>query len=159
LLAAVRTSCMIVFILMMASYLTVAMGFIGIPQSLASGIAEMHLSATMLIVALTILYIILGCFLDGISMVVLTTAVVFPIIINAGIDPIWFGVYITVCVEMAQITPPVGFNLFALQGLTGHNIVYLSQCSLPFFVLLVALVGLMLVFPELVTWLPEHVYG
>jgi C4-dicarboxylate transporter, DctM subunit len=157
LLSAIRTSCMIAFILMAASFLSIAMGFTGIPRALATSITEMQLSATMLILALTFLYIILGCFLDGISMVVLTTAVIFPIVQQAGVDPIWFGVYLTVCVEMAQITPPVGFNLFALQGLTGRNILYLASCSFPFFVLLNLALLTLFLFPELVTWLPDRV--
>jgi C4-dicarboxylate transporter, DctM subunit len=159
LLSAIRTSCMIAFILMAASFLSVAMGFTGIPHTLATSIADMELSSAMLLVALTLLYIVLGCCLDGISMVVMTTAVVFPIIQQAGIDPIWFGVYITICVEMAQITPPVGFNLFALQGLTGRNILYLASCSVPFFILLNVALLLLFLFPELVTWLPDRMLG
>jgi tripartite ATP-independent transporter DctM subunit len=159
LMGAIRSSCMIVFILLAASFLTVAMGFTGIPRTLASWIVDMELSSTMLIVSLTLLYIILGCFLDGISMVVLTTAVIYPIIDRAGFDPIWFGVYITVCIEMAQITPPVGFNLFVLQSLTGRDIVYLAKCSMPFFFLLNVLVALLFIFPELATWLPDYLNG
>jgi tripartite ATP-independent transporter DctM subunit len=156
LMSAVRTSCMILFILMAASFLSVAMGFTGIPRTLATWITDMQLSSSMLLIWLTVLYIVLGCFLDGISMVVLTTAVIFPIIQKAGIDPIWFGIFITICVEMAQITPPVGFNLFALQGLTGHNILYLASCSLPFFILLNLCILVLFVFPDVVTWLPNY---
>jgi C4-dicarboxylate transporter, DctM subunit len=121
LMGAVRTSCMIAFILMGASFLTLAMGFTGLPRGLAQWIAAQDLSPTALIAALTIFYIILGCFLDGISCVVLTMAIIEPMIRAAGIDLIWFGIFVVV-VEMAQITPPVGFNLFVLQGMTGHQI-------------------------------------
>src|SRR5690606_11919837 len=122
LLAAARTSCMIAFILAGAAYLTAAMGYTGIPRHLAIWIKEMQLSPYVLLAALTLFFILLGCFLDGISIVVLTTAVILPMVREAGIDSIWFGVYLVLVVEMAQITPPVGFNLFVLQGLTGQGL-------------------------------------
>ncbi|MGH8600970.1 MAG: TRAP transporter large permease, partial [Burkholderiales bacterium] len=131
-MGATRTSCMIAFILAGASFLTVAMGFTGIPKAMAAWITQQNLSSGMLIAALTVLYIILGCFIDGISMVVLTAAVILPTIQAAGIDLLWFGVFIVIVVEMAQITPPVGFNLFVLQGLTGKNIFYIGRAALPF---------------------------
>ena len=155
LMGATITSCMIAFILAGASVLTIAMGFTGIPRALAAAIGEMGLSPWMLLLALTIVYIILGCFLDGISMVVLTTSVVLPMVQAAGIDLLWFGIYIVLVVEMAQITPPVGFNLFVLQGLTGKNIFRVAADTLPFFVLMVIAVVLLWFFPEIATWLPE----
>ena len=121
LMGATRTSCMIIFIYAGAAFLSVAMGYTGIPRALAMLIQEMQLSPYMLLVALTLLFVILGCFLDGISVVVLTTAVILPMVQAAGIDLIWFGIYLVLVVEMSQITPPVGFNLFVLQGLTGRN--------------------------------------
>lgn len=154
LLGAVKTSCMILFILAGAAFLTVAMGFIGLPRMLAEEIALMQLSPYMLLFFLTILFVILGCFLDGISVVVLTTSVVLPMVIQAGIDPLWFGIYIVLVVEMSQITPPVGFNLFVIQSLTGKNILYVAKVALPFFFLLVAAVFIITLFPEIVTWLP-----
>jgi len=156
LLGAVRTSCMIAFILMGASFLTVAMGFTGVPRTLAEWIGKMELSPEALIFALTVFFVVLGCFLDGISMVVLTTAVILPMIEAAGIDRIWFGIYVAVVVEMSQITPPIGFNLFALQGLTGRNILSLARASVPFFLLLLVLVFLLVLFPGLATWLPDY---
>ena len=113
----------------------------------------------MLIVALTVLYIVLGCFLDGISMVVLTMAVVLPIVIQAGIDLVWFGIFIVLVVEMAQITPPVGFNLFVLQGMTGRNIFYIARASIPFFLILGLAIAIIGAFPQLVTFLPNHVFS
>lgn len=133
LMGAVKTSCMIIFILAGAAFLTVAMGFIGLPRMLAEEIALLQLSPYMLIICLTILFVILGCFLDGISVVVLTTSVVLPMVVQAGIDPLWFGIYIVLVVEMSQITPPVGFNLFVIQSLTGKNILYIAKAALPFF--------------------------
>ncbi|ANQ24725.1 C4-dicarboxylate ABC transporter permease [Vibrio natriegens] len=154
LMGAVKTSCMIIFILAGAAFLTVAMGFIGLPRMLAEEIALLQLSPYMLIICLTILFVILGCFLDGISVVVLTTSVVLPMVVQAGIDPLWFGIYIVLVVEMSQITPPVGFNLFVIQSLTGKNILYIAKAALPFFFVLLAAVIIVTLFPQLVTWLP-----
>jgi len=156
LMGATRTSCMIAFILAGAAFLTVAMGFTGIPRILAEWIGSMGLSPNLLLFALTIFFIVLGCFLDGISVVVLTTAVILPMVERAGIDTIWFGIYLVIVVEMSQITPPVGFNLFVLQGLTGHNILYVARAALPFFFLLVAAVAALVLFPEIATFLPER---
>lgn len=156
LMGATVTSCMIAFILAGAAVLTIAMGFTGIPRVMAAFIGEMGLSPWKLLLALTIVYIILGCFLDGISMVVLTTSVVLPMVQAANIDLLWFGIYIVLVVEMAQITPPVGFNLFVLQGLTGKNIFRIAADTAPFFCLLVAAVVLLWFFPAIATWLPEQ---
>ena len=155
LMGATRLSCMIALILAGAAFLTLAMGFTGLPRGLAEWIDSLNLSPWMLIAALMVFYIILGCFLDGISMVVLTMAVVLPTVQRAGIDLIWFGVFVVLVVEMAQITPPVGFNLFVLQGMTGHQITYIARAALPLFLLMVVAVVLVTVFPEIVTYLPQ----
>ncbi|MGF1765662.1 TRAP transporter large permease [Aliivibrio kagoshimensis] len=154
LMGAVKTSCMIIFILAGAAFLTVAMGFIGLPRMLAEQIAVLQLSPYMLLFFLTILFVILGCFLDGISVVVLTTSVVLPMVIQAGIDPLWFGIYIVLVVEMSQITPPVGFNLFVIQSITGKDMLFIAKAALPFFCLLLLAVFLVVAFPGIVTWLP-----
>ncbi len=159
LVGAVRTSCMIAFILMGAAFLSLAMGFTGIPRALAAWIAGLELSPLALIAALTIFYVILGCFLDGISAIVLTMAVIEPMIRAVGIDLLWFGVFVVVVVEMAQITPPVGFNLFVLQGMTGRQITWIARHSLPFFFIMVAMVAILVAFPELATWLPTQMRG
>lgn len=155
LMGATRTSCMITFILAGAAFLTIAMGFTGIPRALAESIASMGLSPLGLIVMLTLFFVLLGCFLDGISVVVLTTSVVLPMVQQAGIDLIWFGIYLVLVVEMSQITPPVGFNLFVIQGLTGKNILSIAAYALPFFLLLLFAVVLVTVFPGIATWLPS----
>jgi tripartite ATP-independent transporter DctM subunit len=155
LMGAVRTSCMIALILAGAAFLALSMGFTGLPRGLAAWIASLELSPIALIAALTAFYIVLGCFLDGISSVVLTMAVVEPMIRAAGIDLIWFGIFIVVVVEMAQITPPIGFNLFVLQGMTGHEINYIARTAVPFFLLMCVMVVLLVAFPDLATWLPE----
>ena len=155
-LSATRTSCMIAFILAGAAFLTTAMGFTGIPASLASWIGQMGLSQYQLLAALTIFFIVMGCFLDGISVVVLTTAVILPMIETAGIDPLWFGIFIVIVVEMSQITPPVGFNLFVIQSLSGRNILVVAKAALPFFLILIGAVGAITAFPEIVTWLPNN---
>lgn len=159
LMGATRLSCMIALILSGAAFLTLAMGFTGLPRHLAEWIDSLNLSSGMLIVVLTVFYVVLGCFLDGISMVVLTMAVVMPTIERAGFDLLWFGIFIVIVVEMAQITPPVGFNLFVLQGMTGHQITYIGKVAFPFFVMMCVMVALLVWFPELVTWLPKQMVG
>ncbi|MCP4283137.1 MAG: TRAP transporter large permease subunit [Gammaproteobacteria bacterium] len=156
LMGATRTSCMIAFILAGAAFLTVAMGFTGIPRALAEYISTLGLSPLGLIVVLTVFFALLGCFLDGISVVVLTTSVVLPMVELAGIDLLWFGIYLVLVVEMSQITPPVGFNLFVLQALTGKSILLIARYALPFFLLLMVAVVLVTAFPGIVTWLPEQ---
>ncbi len=159
LLGATKTSCMIAFILAGAAFLTVAMGFTGIPRMLAGWIAAMQLSPYALLGALTVFFIILGCFLDGISVVVLTTSVIMPMVEQAGIDPFWFGIFVVIVVEMSQITPPVGFNLFVIQGLTGLDILRVAYAALPFFLLLLVALALIVAFPALVTYLPNMMGG
>ncbi|SEQ81566.1 TRAP transporter, DctM subunit [Amphritea atlantica] len=152
---AVKSSCMIGLILAGAHFLTLAMGFLGIPRALAEWIAHMSLSPGVLLICLTVLFVALGCFLDGISVVVLTVAVVLPMVQQAGIDLLWFGIYIVLVVEMSQITPPVGFNLFVIQALTGKNILYVARAALPFFLLIMFAVLLIYLFPQIVTYLPR----
>ena len=154
LLGAVKSSGMIGFILVGAHFLTLAMGFLGIPKALAVWIASMSLSPMELILYLTVLFVILGCFLDGISVVVLTVAVILPMVQAANIDLLWFGIFIVLVVEMSQITPPVGFNLFVIQALTGKNILYVAKAALPFFLLIGVAILLISIFPEIVTYLP-----
>ncbi|HMN57898.1 MAG TPA: TRAP transporter large permease subunit [Ottowia sp.] len=156
LLGATRLYCMIALILAGAAFLTLAMGYIGLPRHLAEYIGSLGLSPFMLIVALAIFYIILGCFLDGISMVVLTMGVILPTVQAAGLDLVWFGIFIVIVVEMAQITPPVGFNLFVLQGMTKRDIAYIARVTLPFFFLMCAMVLLLWFFPQIATWMPGH---
>ncbi len=157
LMGAVRTSAMIALILAGAAFLSLSMGFTGIPRGLADLIAGWDLSRFELLMALLVFYIILGCFLDGISSVVLTMAVVEPMIRDAGIDLIWFGIFIVVVVEMAQITPPIGFNLFVLQGMTNHEMTFIAKAAIPMFMIMVVMVFVLIGFPELATWLPENI--
>nr|WP_082709098.1 TRAP transporter large permease subunit [Marinobacterium profundum] len=154
LLGAVKSSCMIGLILVGAHFLTLAMGFLGIPSALAQWIGDMALSPVVLLMSLTVLFVVLGCFLDGISVVVLTVAVVLPMVQQANIDLLWFGIYIVLVVEMSQITPPVGFNLFVIQSLTGKDILYVARAALPFFLLILFAIVLISWFPEIVTYLP-----
>ncbi|HYF17032.1 MAG TPA: TRAP transporter large permease subunit [Ramlibacter sp.] len=154
LLGATRLYCMIALILVGAAFLTLSMGYIGLPRHLAEFVGSLGLSPFLLLVALAIFYIILGCFLDGISMVVLTMGVILPTVTAAKIDLIWFGVFVVIVVEMAQITPPVGFNLFVLQGMTGRQITWIAKATMPFFFLLCTMVLLLWFFPGIATWLP-----
>ena len=152
---AVRTSAMIAFILAGSTFLSLAMGFTGIPRGLAEVIGGLNLTPLMLIACLTVFYIILGCFLDGISSIVLTMAVIEPMVRAAGFDMIWFGIYLMIVVEMAQITPPIGFNLFVLQGMTGHDMGFISRASLPMFLIMCLAVVVLVWFPQLATFLPS----
>jgi tripartite ATP-independent transporter DctM subunit len=156
LMGATRLYCMIALILAGAAFLTLSMGYIGLPRHLAEWIGGLGLSPFSLIMALMVFFIILGCFLDGISMVVLTMGVLMPTVQKAGIDPIWFGIFIVFVVEMAQITPPVGFNLFVLQGMTGKQLPYIARVSMPMFFLMVGAVLLIYFVPGIVTWLPTQ---
>jgi len=155
LMGATKTSCMIAFILAGAAYLTAAMGFTGIPRALAEWISGYNMPSWGLLSVLTAFYIVLGCFLDGISMVVLTTSIIIPLVIAAGFDLIWFGIYIVLVVEMAQITPPVGFNLYVLQGMTGRNIFTIGAYALPLYFLMCVAVVLVAMFPGIALWLPS----
>lgn len=159
LLGATRTSAMIALILGGAAALSLSMGFTGLPRALAVWIDDLGLPPFALLIALMIFYIILGCFLDGISSVVLTMAIVETMVRQAGIDVIWFGIFIVVVVEMAQITPPIGFNLFVMQGITGHDMGYIARTALPMFGIMVLMVFILIAFPELATYLPENMWG
>ena len=156
LLGATKTSCMIAFILAGSTFLSLAMGFTGLPRNLALWIQNMDLSPYVLIFVLMIFYIILGMFLDGISAVVLTMAIIEPMIRQAGFDMIWFGIFLVIVVEMAQITPPVGFNLFVLQGMAKKDMGYIARSAFPLFLLMVLAVVLVVIFPEIALWMPEQ---
>ncbi len=156
LLGATKTSCMIAFILAGSTFLSLAMGFTGLPRNLALWIQNMNLSPYVLIFVLMIFYIILGMFLDGISAVVLTMAIIEPMIRQAGFDMIWFGIFLVIVVEMAQITPPVGFNLFVLQGMANKDMGYIARSAFPLFLLMVLAVILVVIFPEIALWMPEQ---
>jgi C4-dicarboxylate transporter DctM subunit len=156
LMGATRLYCMIALILAGAAFLTLSMGYIGLPRHLAEWIGSLNLSPFALIVALTAFYIVLGCFLDGISMVVLTMGVILPTVEKAGIDLLWFGIFIVLVVEMAQITPPVGFNLFMLQGMTGKQITWIARQTIPMFLLMVVAVLTIWQWPDLITFLPRQ---
>lgn len=156
LMGATRLYCMIALILAGAAFLTLSMGYIGLPRHLAEWIVSLNLSQGQLIFALTLFFVLLGCFLDGISMVVLTMGVLMPTIQAAGIDPIWFGIFVVLVVEMAQITPPVGFNLFVLQSMTGKELPWIAKVTLPMFLLMCLAAMLIYVFPGIATWLPTH---
>ncbi len=156
LLGATKTSCMIAFILAGSTFLSLAMGFTGLPRNLATWIQNMELSPYVLIFVLMIFYIILGMFLDGISAVVLTMAIIEPMIRQAGFDMIWFGIFLVIVVEMAQITPPVGFNLFVLQGMANRDMGYIAKSAFPLFLLMILAVILVVIFPEIALWMPEQ---
>ncbi len=161
LMGATRTSAMIALILMGASFLSLSMGFTGLPRAIAEWIGALQLSPIILILALTVFYMLIGMFLDGISSVVLTMAVILPMITTPafaelGFSLIWFGIFIVVVVEMAQITPPVGFNLFVLQGMTKHEMGYIAKTAIPMFLIMIVMVGVLVLFPDLATWLPDN---
>lgn len=158
-LAAMQTTCMVTLILAGAAFLSVSMGFTGIPRELASWVGALGLSQFELLLALTLFFMVMGCFLDGISIVVLTAAVIMPMVQGAGIDLIWFGIYIVIVVEMSQITPPVGINLFILQSITGKDLLYIAAAALPFFLVMVLATIVLILFPDIATFLPEQMRG
>ena len=159
LMGATRLSCMILFILAGAAFLSSCMAFTGIPRALAEWVASLNVHAYGLLAVLALVYLVLGCLIDGISMIVLTMSIVLPMIEAAKIDLIWFGIFIVILVEIAQITPPVGFNLFVLQTMTGRDINYVAAASLPFFFLMLVSIAIITVFPQLATWLPDVLLG
>lgn len=152
----VRTSCMILFVLAGAAFMTIAIGFSGLPDAIATQINAMELSPIVLIVALTLLYGVLGLFLDGLSMIVLTASTVIPMVQAAGIDPVWFGIYVVIVVEMSLITPPVGLNLFVLQAISGHDSLKVARAASPYFLLMVVSIALLTAFPEIALYLPSR---
>lgn len=156
LMGATRLYCMIALILAGAQFLTLSMGYIGLPRALAEWIVSMELSQFGLICALLVFFVILGCFLDGISMVVLTMGILLPTVTAAGIDLLWFGIFLVFVIEMAQITPPIGFNLFVLSGMTKRELPYLSRVSLPMFLLMIVGVLILYLVPDIATWLPGN---
>jgi tripartite ATP-independent transporter DctM subunit len=157
LLSATRLTAMIMFVLGATSFLSIVMSYTGIPRGLAEWVQSMQLSPWVLILVLTIVYILLGTALDGISMIALTTVTVLPMVQAAGFDLVWFGIFVILLVEIAEVTPPVGFNLFVLQSMTGKDSNYIAKVSLPFFSMMVLAVALVTIWPELVTWLPDQV--
>ncbi len=159
LLSALRTSCMVISIVMAASFMSTAMAYLYVPQQMAQAIAALELGPIGLLILLFIFYAILGCFLDGISMVVMTLPVVLPMVIAAGFDVIWFGIFLVITVELAQITPPVGINLFVLQGFTGRGIGAIAVAAVPFFLLLCLAAAIITIYPMIALWLPNLLYG
>ncbi|WP_223426945.1 TRAP transporter large permease [Tateyamaria pelophila] len=154
-MGATKTTCMVTLILAGAAFLSVSMGFTGIPRTLATWVGSFELTQFQLLIALTFLFAIMGCFLDGISIVVLTASVIMPMVQAAGIDLIWFGIYLVVVIEMSQITPPVGINLFILQSMTRHDLLAVAKMAFPFFLVLVLATLLLIVFPQIATFLPS----
>jgi tripartite ATP-independent transporter DctM subunit len=157
-MGATRVTCMIMLILAGASFMSTSMAYTGIPQALAGWVDSLHLSPYALIAALTVMYILLGTALDGISMIVLTTAVVIPMVKQAGFDLVWFGIFVVLVVEMAEVSPPVGFNLFVLQTMSGKDSNTVARASLPFFLLLVLAVAIITVFPDIVMVIPRMAF-
>ena len=159
LLGATRLSCMILFILAGAAFMSSCMAFTGVPRALAEWVGSLHMHRYGLLAALTVIYVLLGMVIDGISMIVLTMTIVLPMVEGAGIDLIWFGIFIVILVEIAQITPPVGFNLFVLQTMTGRDINYVARASIPFFFMMLLALLAIVAFPGLATWLPDVLIG
>jgi len=159
LMGAVKTNAMIMLIVMGAGFLSRVMGFLGIPAAITTAITEMHLSPYTLMILLGMVYVILGCILDGFSIVVMTLPIALPMVTAAGFDPIWFGIYLILMVELSQITPPVGFNLFVIQGLTGEPIMQIAKYAFPFFLLMLLTTAIVTVFPDIALLLPNMMTG
>ena len=158
-MGAVRTSCMIASILLAAAFLSMSMAYLHVPQEVAAGIVKLNLSPYQLIATLAVFYIMLGLFLEGISITVMSLPITLPLVLAAGFDPIWFGIFLVIMVELAQITPPVGFNLFIIQGLTGTPIIKVAIAAAPFFVLMCCAAALITIFPQIALWLPDTLFN
>jgi C4-dicarboxylate transporter, DctM subunit len=156
LMGSTKTTCMMCLIVLGASYFSTAMGYLGIPRAMTMAVVTWDLSPYALILALSILYIILGCFLDGGSIIVITLPLTLPLVEAAGFSAIWFGVFLVIMAELCQITPPLGFNLFVLQKETGQEISYITKAAFPFFLLLMATAALITLFPQIALWLPSR---
>lgn len=154
-LGTVKTSTMIMLIVAGASYLSVTVGYLGIPGKLTEYIASLGLSSFQLIIILTIMYVILGCLLDGFSMIVMSLPLTLPLIVAAGFDPLWFGIYLILMIEVAQITPPVGFNLFVINGLVEEDILKIAVYALPSFLIILLIVAVITFYPDIILWLPN----
>jgi C4-dicarboxylate transporter DctM subunit len=159
LMGAVKVSCMVCIILVAAALLSTAMGYMHVAANIAMVIGSLELSPFGLILILSLFYIVLGLFLDGISIVVMSLPITLPLVLQAGFDPVWFGVYLVIMVELGQVTPPVGFNLFVLQGLTGYPIGRIAVAALPFFVLMCVAVAIVTLFPQIALWLPDTLFN
>jgi len=157
--SAVKVSAMITSLVVCAAVLASSMSYVRLPQSIAEIIVELAPSEFQLILLLAVFYIFLGLFLDGTSITVMSLPITMPIVMAAGVDPIWFGVFLVIMIELGQITPPVGFNLYLLQSLTGDSLPKVARATLPFFLLLCLAVAVLYVFPEIVLWLPKWIYG
>jgi len=155
LMGSVKTSCMIMWIVCGASFLSVAVGYLGIPASLTQYIGTLGLSPYLLIAILSVMYIILGCLLDGFSMIVMSLPIALPLIRAAGFDPLWFGIYLVIMIEIAQITPPVGFNLFVINGLVNENLFKIAWYALPSFVMMLLITAIITIYPQIVLVLPK----
>ncbi|MDK2871524.1 MAG: C4-dicarboxylate transporter, DctM subunit [bacterium] len=155
LIGAVKTSCMIMWIVCGATFFSVAVGYLGITQGIAQYVASLGLSKYTLIAILSIMYLILGCLVDGFSMIVMTLPMVLPLIKLSGFDPLWFGIYLVIMIQLAQITPPVGFNLFVIKGLIGEELTTIAKAAFPFFLLLLLATAIITVFPGIVLYLPS----
>lgn len=152
---ALKTSCMVCAILMCAAFLSSAIGYLHIPRDIAAAIEALNLSPYLLIAALAVFYILLGFFLDGISIIVMSLPITLPVVVAAGFDPIWYGIFLVIMIELGQMTPPVGFNLFVIQGFSGVPIHKVAVYAVPFFLLMCLAVLLMVIFPQIALWLPE----
>ena len=159
LMGSVRITCMCITIVAAASFLSSAMGFLQVPAQIAAGIAMLDLGPYGLMVLLFVFYLILGCVLEGISMLVMTVPITLPLVVASGFDPIWFGIFLVAVIEIAQITPPVGFNLFVLQATTGRSIAWIAIAAFPFFCILTLASAILVVFPEIALWFPNAIYS
>jgi tripartite ATP-independent transporter DctM subunit len=159
LMGAVRITCMVITIVTAASFMSTAMGYLHVPQGLGAAISKLGLGPYGLLILLFVFYLVLGLFLEGISILVMTMPMVLPLVLDAGFDRVWFAVFVTIAIEIAQITPPVGLNLYVLQGLTGMEIGRVAFAALPFFLLLCVAAVIVTIFPEIALWLPNALYG
>src|SRR5690606_2941973 len=125
-----------------------------------SWIQSLSLGPIQVLIAVVIFYLVLGCFFDGISLMLMTIPIVFPVMTTAGFDPVWLGVVITILIEIGMLTPPVGMNLFVLTGITNNEVTLVdaARAAIPYWLLLLFGVALLTIFPQLALFLPNMVY-
>lgn len=158
LLDTLRTNAMILLIVVGAQIMSFALVSAGIPRAIVASINALQASPTLVLVLVCTMYLVLGCLVDALSLMLLTLPVVFPVMVAAGYDPLWFGIVLVLLLEIGLVTPPVGLNLFVIQGLAKADLSDVAWGSLPYVMLLLFGVVMLAVFPELVLWLPRQMF-
>jgi tripartite ATP-independent transporter DctM subunit len=158
LLGTLRTNAMVLFIVVGAQIMSFALVTAGIPRAIVGAIEAAHLGPYLVLSLVVVMYLVLGCLVDALSLMLLTLPVVHPVMAAAGFDPIWFGVVLVILLEIGLVTPPVGMNLFVIQGMAKTTLGEVSWGSFPYVILLLAGVIMLTLFPAIALWLPQRMF-